>query len=294
MEANFSKDSSWAWTQQRIWSRTATRLKRNIDRARMLTLCLAITTAVFAAAAVQASGGALWAGRSLSAAAAVAAGLGIVTRRQTGTEQVRTWTRARSVSEALKTEVYAYLAGGSDYAHDDRDRRFAERTRGLVSAVADLQRHSLGEITDNKPVPAIHDVESYIRERINGQLEGYYRPKALLYEHRVRRLRLAGDMLGLSAAALTAAAAAFGTSEFSVWVPVVTTVGTSVAAYIAAAGYDHLIVEFLRTAQRLEYLLDSRVHNSIGDAEFIDKSEAAISTENQGWMARWETSQKES
>ena len=71
-------------------------------------------------------------------------------------------------------------------------------------------------------------------------------------------------------------------------VPVVTTVATAVAAYIAAARYDHLVIGYLRTAQRLEHLRQEQLAGPAGaPAAFIDACEAAISVENQAWMARW-------
>ena len=65
-------------------------------------------------------------------------------------------------------------------------------------------------------------------------------------------------------------------------------IGTSVVAYIAAARYDHMVIEFL--AQRLDGLCRERRDHPDGDpAAFIDACEAAISVENQGWMASWDS-----
>ena len=99
---------SWALAQQRVWSQTASALKSRIDRAR--ALALAIAAATLAVAAVQVAGLSSWAGRTLAAAAAISAGLGPMSQRRAGTGQIQAWTRARTASEGLKTEVYAYLA----------------------------------------------------------------------------------------------------------------------------------------------------------------------------------------
>jgi hypothetical protein len=101
-------------------------------------------------------------------------------------------------------------------------------------------------------------------------------------------------VLGVTALVLAAVAAAFKADSLNAWVPVVTTIGTSVAAYIAAARYDHMVIEFLRTAQRLESLCHERRDKPDGDpAAFIDACEAAISVENQGWMARWDSPEQD-
>jgi SMODS and SLOG-associating 2TM effector domain 1/Protein of unknown function (DUF4231) len=278
-----------AWAQQRVWSQTADRLKQRIDLARSVALGLAIAAATLAVAAVQVADFSSWAGRTLAVAAAISAGLAPMSQRRAGTDQIQAWTRARSASEGLKTEVFAYLAGGSAYTGDDRERHLGERTRGIVADVADLQRHSLDITPDDKPVPVVTGIDSYITERVNDQITRYYRPTAAKYVQRVRRLRAAGNLLALIAVVLAALAASFDVAGLTGWVPVVTTVGTSVVAYIAAARYDHMIIVFLRTAQRLEHLRSSRADTPTGNAAFIDACENAISIENQGWMARWVT-----
>jgi SMODS and SLOG-associating 2TM effector domain 1/Protein of unknown function (DUF4231) len=285
-----------AWAQQRIWSLTANRLKRGIDRARLAALALGIATAVLAVAAHQVGGLSVLAGQVLSAAAAVTAGAATLVQRRVSSGQIRDWTRARSASEGLKTEIYSYLGGGAAYTGPDPepDQRLGENSDGIVQAVGDLERHTLGIVPDSKPIPAVHDVDSYIALRVDDQVGNYYKKKAALYDKRVRRLRGAGDVLGVTALVLAAVAAAFKVDSLNAWVPVVTTIGTSVAAYIAAARYDHMVIEFLRTAQRLESLCRERRDKPDGDpAAFIDACEAAISVENQGWMARWDAPEQD-
>jgi hypothetical protein len=100
----------------------------------------------------------------------------------------------------------------------------------------------------------------------------------------VRRLRTVGGLLGVTAVVLAALAAAFQIGGLAVWVPVVTTIAT----YIAAARYDHLVIEYLRTAQRLQHLRQDHLDHPTSDpAAFVEACEAAISVENQAWMARW-------
>ena len=287
-----SEQLQWAWAQQRIWSQTANRLKRRLDRARLTALLLAIATAILAVAADQIGGLSEPAGRVLSAAAAITAGLATFVQRRVSTDQIRDWTRARSASEGLKTEVFSYLAGGTEYTGNDPDRHLAAETRTIVDAVGDIRRHALDITPDSKPVPPVHDVGSYIAARVDDQIDRYYTPKAALYQTRVQRLRLVGDVLGVATVVLAAIAAAFHLGGLAAWVPVATTIGTSIAAYVAAARYDHLVIEYLRTAQRLEHLRREYHDNPTAAAAFIDACENAISVENQGWMARWNTTRE--
>jgi hypothetical protein len=293
---------TWAWAQQRIWSQSANRLKQHIDQARLAALLLGIATAVLAVAADQVGGLSMSAGRALSAGAAITAGLATLLQRRVSTEQIRDWTRARSASEGLKTEIYSCLGGGTAYpcpdpGHTDprpdpgrgRDQRLGAATRGIVEAVSGLQRHTLGIEPDTKALPDVRDVASYITLRIDDQIHNYYDKKAAAYEMRVRYLRTVGDLLGITAVVLGAVAAAFQVERAAAWVPVVTTIGASLVAYVAAARYDHMVIEYLRTGQRLEHLRREYLDNPVGDAAaFIDACEAAISVENQAWMARWD------
>ncbi|NMO55740.1 DUF4231 domain-containing protein [Actinoplanes sp. TBRC 11911] len=272
---------AWAWEQQRIWSLAATRLKRRIDRARLTALMLAVATAALAVAADQVGGLSETAGRVLSVLAAVTVGVATLVQRQVSTEQIRDWTRARATSEGLKSEIYGYLAGSTAYKDDNRDHHLGDESRKIVDAVGDLQRHTIGIHPEPRGLPAVHDLTTYIAVRVRDQIDFYHR-RAGHYETRVRQMRLAGDLLGLAAVALAAVGASFRLDGFTAWVPVVTTIGTAVAAYTAAARYDHLVIEYLRTAQRLRGITDNP------GTTVIDDCEAAIAMENQGWIARWE------
>lgn len=277
----------YAWRQHRIWSDAATRLKRRIDRARKAALVLGIAAGILAVAAVQVAGASPLAGRTLALVAGVSAGTAPILQRRAGTRQVAEWTRARSASEGLKTEVYEYLAGGSAYTGVGRDQELGFRSRAIVEAVSDLLSHTLGIEPDQQSLPEVSGIDSYIVQRVNEQIDSYYRPRAERYRRAASRLRFAGEALGAVAVVLGAAAAAFGARRIADWVPVVTTVAASLTAYIAASRYDHQIVEFLRTAQQLEHLRDTRLEAGMSDSSFVDSCENVISVENQGWMTHW-------
>jgi hypothetical protein len=80
--------------------------------------------------------------------------------------------------------------------------------------------------------------------------------------------------------------------QFSAWVAVMTTIGVAITAHLAAGRFDDLVTTYLATADRLKSLrnqwLDARQHGVPQDTnEFIRQCEAAISVENQGWMAKF-------
>jgi hypothetical protein len=274
-----------AWGLQRVWSQVAVRLKARIDRARSVGLMLGVVGAVLGVLAVQVGGGA-GAGRGLAVGAGVAVGLVPLVRRGASQETVRAWTRARSVSEGLKSEVYAYLAGGSAYADGERDRALSVRTGEIVASVDDLVGTTAGVEPDGRLLPAVSDVESYLVERVDGQVEDYYRPKAALYACRLGWLRRVEVTLGAASVVLAVLAGTGGVVAAGAWVAVVSTVAATVAAHAGSARYDHQIVEFERTAARLAQLCVLWRVEGWSPAELIDACEEVISIENQAWMAR--------
>src|SRR5258708_30679110 len=95
----------WAWRRQSVWSQTAEKLKGGPHRLWGFRLALTVAAAALALAGSQLKAVSLPASVALAVPAAVAmAAVGLLRGRQ-NVEQVRRWTRARSVSEAIKTEV---------------------------------------------------------------------------------------------------------------------------------------------------------------------------------------------
>ncbi|MGB7817532.1 MAG: DUF4231 domain-containing protein [Ornithinibacter sp.] len=273
-----------AWTEQQVWSRTASRLKAVVDRGRLAGLLLAGATAVLATAATQVPG---IPARILTATAAVTAGVAAIINRRVGSDRIREWTRARAASEGLKREVYSALAGGSDYAVEDPTAVLARRTAEIGDNVTDLRRHALGIEPVDRPLPSVTGADDYVVVRVDDQVERFYRPRATAYDRRVRRLRLLGDALGVLAVGFSAVAAAFLVAELSLWVPVVTTLGVSLTAHLAAARYDPLVVTYLAAAQRLSRLGNDYLDGWLTGPELVDECEDVISAENQSWVARW-------
>lgn len=277
-----------AWDQQQVWSAAAGRMKRRIDGARHATLVLAIAAAVLAVVSGQLGAPSSLPARVAAGLAAVAAAAMTLVRRRVGPEPIGAWTRARGVSERLKKEIYSYCAGIGPYGEPSADRTLASRTRSILVDVADLQRHALGIDPSGEPIPAVRDIESYLSVRVNDQVDHYYRPRAALYERRARRLRWAGDALALSAAVLAALASVVQVPQLAAWVPVVTTIAASLSAHVGAARYDELVVEYLRTAQRLEHLRDEYLDDPSADpSALVEACEAVIGAENRGWIAQW-------
>jgi conflict system pore-forming effector with SLATT domain/uncharacterized protein DUF4231 len=276
----------YAWRRQSTWSQVADRLKREVKRWRAIVLALTIAGGVLSALAVVAGLDSA-AGKVLAFVSAAAVGIGALLRPRSGQDAVRDWTRARSASEAIKTEVYLYLTGVGRSASGSSEAAFEEEITKVESAVDDLLRHTSKIQPRERPLPPVRDVDSYVAERVTRQIEGYYLPQAEKHERLLDRVRLARLVLGVLGALLAAAAGTWESDSLAVWVPVVTTVTAAVAAHAAAERYEYLLIEYLRTAAGLERLRDRRLRpGGPSDEEFVRACEHVISVQNEGWMAK--------
>jgi hypothetical protein len=113
----------WAWRRQSVWSQTADAMKAVPHRFWQLRLGLTAAAAALALAGSQLKAVSFGASVALGGAAAVAmAAVGLLVGRRSS-ERVREWTPARSVSEAVKTEVFLFLTRSSAYEGSDREAR---------------------------------------------------------------------------------------------------------------------------------------------------------------------------
>lgn len=291
MTATGSQTLADVWRDQRQWSHAAVRLKTRIIVWRSVALALAILGAVLATLATQV-GLTSGLGRALSLSAAVAlAVVPVIRGARLGKDRIEGWTRARSASEALKAETYLYLTRTPPYDQDNRDDQLLVQSGAILRQVEDLAGATVDMPDADKPLPDVHDVDSYLRRRVQPQLDGYYRPQAAKQQQRLSLFRGIEFTLSVLAALLGAIAATAQLESVGVWVAVVTTVGAAITAHIAAARYEHLVISYLSTARQLRSLLRSwegRSDKSPAAAgTLVRECEDVISRENESWMAAW-------
>lgn len=206
-------------------------------------------------------------------------------------ERERRWVRARSMAEALKAETYLFRTGVPPYDTPDAATRLVERVDDLLKAVGDEQAVTLLTEQRKKGLPqGTLSVGEYIEERVNDQIDNFYRPRAREYETLMARGRAVSIILG----ALAAVLGVVGATEWTAgWIAVITTVMASIAAYLYAGRYQYLIVSYQATAKQLESLKRRWMASGGHDedparrSQFIQKCEGAISIENSAWMSKW-------
>ena len=275
------------WRDQSLWSLTANRMKKRIERARLLALILVVVVAICGTAAGAFGDAHPMVARVLSLlAAAGAAALPFLRPGWSGT-RLRDWTRARSVSEALKTEIYLWLAGAGRYRNDADAVELRRRADEVWDAGADLLRHQRGIVPAERALPQVHDLSSYFTVRVLNQIDRYYQLKAGILQARLTRFRRAEIGLGL-AGALLGVFAASSKASAGPWIAVLATLATALAVHVSASRYEYQVIEFLRTAEMLRRLVrDAEATTSDVELEAMARrAENVISVENQGWMVK--------
>jgi hypothetical protein len=273
-----------AWNHQREASIAADRVKASYSLWRTTLFAFAIVVAFLETLSGQVADATL--GRVLAGGGAVLIALvPVIGSFKTSGDRLRQWITARSVSEQLKAEVFFYLLRCGGYASGNADAELAKVTRELVENLdASIV---VGVESDGKPIPQAGDVNDYIEVRLDGQIR-YYRGAAEKAAGAVFRNRTIQFLLAGVAALIGAAGALLDQLTIASWVAVITTIGASIAAYVAAGRYEHLVLNYVSTARRLEYLKNRWLADPQPDpCPFVAECEAAISSQNEGWMAEF-------
>jgi hypothetical protein len=221
-------------------------------------------------------------------AAVALAGVGLLRLAQ-DVEQTRRWTRARSVAEAMKAEVYVFLAQSGDGHTAEWEGNLMDQIQRLEAEADDLQPYAQDVNPATRPLPAVTDVDTYLNVRVRtSQLENYYKPKARQVRKQVRWAKAAEVTLTLMAAALAAVATI--SANAAAWAAVVTTAVGAVTAYAASERYEFLWIEYSRTASELTRLLELQTAadgRQLSGMELVRECEQVISVQNEAWMAKW-------
>jgi hypothetical protein len=193
------------------------------------------------------------------------------------------------VSEAIKADVYTFLAQSGESQQKDREKKLEAELQRLETDAGDLRPYTQGVKAVNRPLPAVRDVDTYLAERVRkSQLEKYYEPKSGQLWRRLRWAKAVEVTLTIMAAALAAVATV--SANAAAWAAVVTTAVGAVTAYAASERYEFLWIEYTRTAGELRRLLERRTTadgNPLSGMDLVKECEQVISVQNEAWMAKW-------
>ena len=277
------------WRQQRVWSQAASQAKNSVSKSLLAILLLAVAGALFGALAAQLANVNAGVSRGLAFAAAVVVAAMAVARRGSGTSTIYAWIRMRSASEALKANIYLFLARAAPFSGADREVMLRERVNAIIDGVSDLEWRLLEVTPDDKELPPVHDLDSYFEQRVSLQIDKYYEPTARKLQRQLRWLDRSRVLLSLAGAVLAAAAATFRASSISPWVGVITTSAAAVTAYVVSGRFEYQMLEYSRTASALRRIRDGYLADPVGTdgGAAAQRCEEIIAAQNNAWLAKW-------
>ena len=289
------------WRQQKEWSTTAGKFKSEIELWRKRVLLLSIGGAIFATLSTQVPDGGAQKVVAMIAAVLLAI-IPVVTPKKLSPHKTKDWTVARSVSEGLKEELYLFLARAEPYADPDgaKTEILRDRSFEITRKASRLLQHVTRIEAPAGSFPSFKSPEEYLKNRVSDQID-WYQEKSRLHSDKAAWLRNMEFFLAIAAALLAALTGVFGgelmvrgwSIEIGAWVAVLTTIGGTLTAHVAAARYDHIVTSYSATAFQLRHL---KMHwppdggGSVPSVEwstFVRRCEDAISKENESWLAKW-------
>ena len=276
------------WQAQSIWSRAAGRMKARIELTRWVALAIVVTVAILGAVAAACYDSAPTASKASAAVAAFGAAILPLLRRGWSGTSLKNWTRARSVSEALKSDVYLWLAVAGPFENDAAGHILRNRSDKLRRDVADLQSELSGVEAETRSLPAVRDPRSYFDVRWAAQYRGYYGKKVGEINMSIRRYRWAEIVISVLGAAV-GLTAALTDWPLAAWIAVLATIGTALSVHVSAARYEFQRIEFSRTAEELRRIGGLATAPGVTDDELralAVRAENVISVENKAWMAK--------
>jgi hypothetical protein len=287
LDADNSEALRFVWDRQRVWSLTANALQNRVAKRRAWALVTLLGTAVLGAVATQTEPALPVLSQWLAGIAAGVVAVATFLRQRARPLGILQWTDARDVSEQLKAQIYMFLAGVAPY-RDGETGRLVKDASGAWQKAAD-EVHLMSE-SDRRDLPAVTDVASYVKVRVKGQIDGYYRVRAEKYRRLLRICRILEVGLGSVGVLLGAAASVAAMTGATLWIVTLTTVVTAIAAHSAQARYEFLETEYTRTANRLEDLLALRATvrspTPGDDDEFVAACERVIFDQNEVWLTK--------
>jgi len=210
---------------------------------------------------------------------------GVAATQATAGNRDKLWIKARAAGEGIKTCVFLYCASAPPFDGADRANVLADKTE---KAMLDLKGTELRPGTIKDP-PGPLTVEGYIKARVDDQID-YYNKTAIKHQERADFWRFCGLVAASSGAILGTVSALFSLAP---WVALLSTVVTSLTAYVKGQQYESMIALYQATAARLSLLKDKWLDSGKSDAdiaersEFIKNCEDTMSLENGAWVAKW-------
>jgi hypothetical protein len=273
---------------QRRWATTALSLKgSNWARFRLMA-GLSLLGAILEAIAVQIHVSHPVASQAAGYAGAAALALVLIVRSKgLRRERASAWVLAAAAGQSIKSEMYRHRTSCGPYSDrrgENPDATLLRRRDAIFEKVRPIEKYIVEP--DSKPLPPLGplDADSYIDERVNGQIKMFQKYSKDLPEIQAMWLRMEYFLAG--AAALAAVALVFTHNQaYSAWVVVVAFLSVALGASTKLERYATLTVELQTMPVRLTSILERWRANHGPLEQLVDQIEAAVLVEAEAWVA---------
>lgn len=282
----------YVWDQYCGYAATSRGKKASLEKWQKLVLFSTISGAVLGVLSQNLGKYAIWS-QCLGAFSGVLIALSAYFSKEfIKPEKERLWVQARSIAEALKSEVYLYVTGIHPYDKKGAAKELKEKANELEKKVVGFTAKDLKD-KEKKEMPSNPmTIECYIKERIEDQRDGFYIPRANKYEKYANRWNIVRWVLG-AIGVILAVFNGIGISGYiGGWVAVIGTITVTVVAHISTNRYNYLMLSYRSAAQKLKRNLSEWGDKIITDQELIKKCEETISSENKTWLLEWSKEQE--
>jgi hypothetical protein len=190
---------------------------------------------------------------------------------------------ARSASEALKRELYAYRTSTGPYRDENRDQALADRRDAILEKVSRFQAFAAEPPDVATTVLEPLTPDAYVQERILAQV-AWFRSRASSYSARQSQFAFAQFALALASAIAGTILASMPDKTLLAWVAVLTTVLGALSSHLLAQRYEQLTISYRATADRLEGVRDRWCDGRSSFEQLVSQCESTLAQENQAWI----------
>lgn len=220
--------------------------------------------------------------------------------------------KARSACEALKVQGYLYSMKAPPYSGKHAEKLLFKRVEIILKDVSNippdlsiygnsdswLSRFFSVFYMGKKSADEVDlwkqrfdenmTFDNYIKERVEGQVNDYYRVKASEFQATINKANAATLFFGFAGVAFGAVGATY-IAGITMWVGLISTASASITSYIHANKYEYLLMSYISTASELE-LLAARYKSMEAPSirmqqRFITETETIFSTEHNSWLS---------
>jgi len=291
-----------AWHDQAVWSEAANQLGTDLSQWRFRAAVAGVVGAVcetLAGSLANVAAAPLWLGAGVALLGAVILALvPYIAKTRVSKDQARQWVRARAASEALKSEIYRFLVGAPPYGENHDANQFNTKREEILKRVTDLNEKAAQVDPPHRDRPLSLTYDGYLKERLDGQIDGYYLPQGranALKSRQIHQLEFGLGVLAVIMGALVSAGPAVGLpwlAGLGGWVAVVTTASAAVTAHLASARYDQNAITYFGTANQLRLRRDNWNADALRMQpdhfqKFADDVESIIAAQNTAWLLDW-------